>query len=246
MAPMEIDVALGPAEIALLPDRDWTGTGAIVFDVLRATSSILTGLAADARTILPVETIEEAHAAKRRHPDALLCGERGGDRIEGFDLGNSPSEYTRTRGRTLITTTTNGTVALRRCAAAERVFVGALLNLDALLEALRESGLGAWVLVCAGTHETVALEDVIAAGAVCDAFPEAKLTDAALIARTAWREARGDLLGALRSSRNGRACLAAGRDHDLAGCAALSSLAVVGELGPDGRIVCLRKTGEPK
>src|SRR5436190_17096535 len=110
---MHIDAVLTPADIALLPQRDLSGVTCVVFDVLRATSSMLTGLAHGAAEIHPVCTIEEALALRQRWPDAVLGGERQGDLIPGFDIGNSPLEYRDSVAkRRIITTTTNGTVAL--------------------------------------------------------------------------------------------------------------------------------------
>src|SRR4051812_27980863 len=115
---MTVDAVLTPAEIALLPHAELADATCVVFDVLRATSSMVTALAHGAKEIIPVSTIEEALTARIRRPEALLGGERHGDRIEGFDLGNSPFEYREIAGRTVISTTTNGTVALRACANA--------------------------------------------------------------------------------------------------------------------------------
>ena len=89
---MQIDVALNPAEIARLPERDLSRATCVVFDVLRATSSMITGLAHGVPEIHPVLTIDEARALKARIPKAALGGERHGDRIDGVDLGNGPHE----------------------------------------------------------------------------------------------------------------------------------------------------------
>ena len=129
---MKFDAALTPADISRLPERDLSGTTCVVFDVLRATSSMITALANGAAEIFPAKTIEEARALREKMPDALLGGERHGERIEGFDLGNNPFEYAAHSGRRIISTTTNGTIALRACERAGRVLVGALLNLAAL------------------------------------------------------------------------------------------------------------------
>ncbi len=136
---MHIDVVLHPAEIAQLPARDLSATTCVVFDVLRATSSIITALAHGAAEIYPVCTIDEARALKASLADAVLGGERQGDMIPGFDIGNSPREYTDLTNRRIVTTTTNGTVALRACERAERVLVGALLNLGAVAAELLAS-----------------------------------------------------------------------------------------------------------
>src|SRR5207247_2327838 len=100
---MTIDAVLSPPEIDLLPQRDLSATTCVVFDVLRATSSMITALANGATKIFPVITVEEALELKKRLPDALLGGERHGDRIEGFDLGNSPLEYRKPTSACIIT-----------------------------------------------------------------------------------------------------------------------------------------------
>src|SRR5258706_15449923 len=102
---MRIDAVLSPPEIDLLPERDLSNATAVVFDVLRATSSMIIAFAHGAAEIIPARTIEEALSLKARMPDAKLGGERHGDRIEGFDLGNSPLEYRDVRGARIITTT---------------------------------------------------------------------------------------------------------------------------------------------
>jgi len=170
-----------PADFEALAQTDLSGTTCVVLDILRATSSMITALANGAEQILPVATIEEALAAKAEHPEALLCGERDGLRITAaqtggteFDLGNSPREYTAeiVTGKTIITTTTNGTRALRACANAERVLVASFLNLTATAEHLRAAVPENLVLVCSGTYEEAALEDTLAAGALADALWE--------------------------------------------------------------------------
>ena len=216
---MNINVILSPPEIDLLPQTDLRETTCVVFDVLRATSSMVTALAHGAGEIHPVRTIEEALALKARFPDAVLGGERLGERIDGFDMGNSPLEYRDLAGKRIITTTTNGTIALRACEKAERVLVGALLNLEALVAELAGLAPERITIVCAGTFRELALEDVIAAGAVCANLPGAVLNDAAQVALSVFERSKHDFLGALRESRNGQALTAAGRDSDVQWCA---------------------------
>ena len=227
---MHIDAVLTPAEIALLPQRDLSGVTCVVFDVLRATSSMLTGLAHGATEIHPACTIEEARGLRERMPDALLGGERSGDPIPGFDIGNSPLEYREAvAGRRIITTTTNGTIALRACAQAERVLVGALLNIGALAAELRARAAKQVLLVCAGTFETFALEDAYAAGVLIGELSPSAVTDAALTARTL-AAAYADPLTALRLARNGQALAQSGREADVEWCAERSKYNVIGEM----------------
>ena len=233
---MLIDAVLTPAEIDTLPQADLSATVCVVFDVLRATSSILTGLAHGAEEIRPVVSIEEARSARAQWPDAVLGGERFGDRIDGFDLGNSPLEYRRDGLRRIVTTTTNGTVALRACAAAREVWVGALLNMQALVDRLRQSAPERVTLVCAGTFRELALEDVLAAGMLAAAFPEAELTDAAQVALALYLRHQGNLCAALELEKNGRVLKANGRAEDVAWCGQVSRFPLVGILR-DG-VIC--------
>jgi 2-phosphosulfolactate phosphatase len=224
---MHIDVALNPAEIALLPARDLSGTTCVVFDVLRATSSMITALAHGVPEIYPVCTIEEAQAMKVKMPDVVLGGERRGNLIPGFDIGNSPAEYQGLKGRRIVTTTTNGTVALRACERAQRVLVGSLLNLGAVAAALRASAPETVLLVCAGTFETFALEDAYAAGRLIADLPSASRSDAAqTVAALAAQYPKP--LEALRTARNGQALTATGRGADVEWCAQISRYNVVG------------------
>ena len=226
---MKIDAALNPAEIARLPQRNLANVTCVVFDVLRATSSMITALASGALEIHPVASIEEAHVLHTTLPRAVLGGERKGERIEGFNVGNSPFEYRGMAGKTIITTTTNGTVALRAVEHAERVLVGAILNLDALLEELRWAEPEEVLMVCAGTFEEFALEDAWAAGRLIDALPDADLTDSARAA-VAITRLFPNPLDALRAARNGRALAAKGRGAEVEWCARVSEFNIVGQM----------------
>ncbi len=224
---MHIDVVLHPAEIAQLPARDLSATTCVVFDVLRATSSMVTALAHGVTEIYPVCTIDEARALRANLPDAVLGGERQGDMIPGFDVGNSPREYTGLTNRRVITTTTNGTVALRACERAQQVLVGALLNLGALAAELRASSPSLVLLVCAGTFDTFALEDAYAAGRLIADLPGATRSDSAEVV-AALAAQYPDSLEALRRARNGRALIGTGRGADVEWCAQVSPYKVIG------------------
>ena len=224
---MRIDVALHPAEIALLPKRDLSRTTCVVFDVLRATSSMITALAHGVREIHPVRTIEEARELKTEMPHAVLGGERDGEIIDGFDVGNSPFEYRDLAGRTIITTTTNGTIALRACEGAEAVLVGAILNLAELADEIAWREPEELLLVCAGTFEDFALEDACAAGLLITALPEAQLADSANAALAVARHFPTPL-DALRAARNGRALEKKGRGKEVDWCAQTSRFNIVG------------------
>jgi 2-phosphosulfolactate phosphatase len=166
----------------LLAPEQLAGGVAVVIDVLRASTTIIHALANGAKGVVPCGTVEEARAVAAGFGagEALLGGERGGTRIEGFDLDNSPLRYTRdtVAGKTIVFTTTNGTRALRACAGAERVLIGAFVNRVALTRVLREDGRPVH-LVCAGTRGQLTAEDILFAGAAaCDAAWTSRATPA--------------------------------------------------------------------
>jgi 2-phosphosulfolactate phosphatase len=217
----EIEVLFAPAEFGALRQRNLAESTCVVFDVLRATSTVVTALANGATGFMPVEEISEAIALRRERPDALLAGERDGLPIPAalaggmeFDLGNSPREFTpaKVQGRTIISTTTNGTRALRACIGAEAVVIGSFLNLSATADYVVLRKPRHLLLVCAGTGDGAALEDTLAAGALCDylrtALSSCELLDSAEIATSAYRQARGKLSEVVQSSQNARRLLA--------------------------------------
>ncbi len=229
---MKIETILTPAEIAFLPERPLTETTCVVFDILRATSTMITAFAHGAASIRPVRTIEEAHAAREASPDMLLAGERGGLKIDGFDFGNSPLEFTSLAGRDLVMTTTNGTAAFRAVAHAGRVLAGALLNMAALAEVV--AGSRSVLLVAAGTGAGMALEDGLAAGMLAHALRESErdveCDDATLTAIALFEQCEPDFETAFRRSANGRALLARGFERDIGWCAQAFRYPVVAEL----------------
>jgi len=239
-----LEVLFTPAEFSALQPRDLTGTVCVVFDVLRATSSMLTALAQGAARIFPVKEIAEALELQHRHPGALLAGERDGVRIRAaqtggadFDLGNSPWEFTAARvaGREIIMTTTNGTRALQACFGAEHILTGAVLNLAAVAAWIEREKPARLLVVCAGTFEEAAYEDTWAAGALCDLvwprFQGGAVADSAQIAREIYRVTANDADAALQHSRNARRLLA---NPELRGdvtiCWQRDVLRVIGEL----------------
>ncbi len=218
---MKIETVLSPAEFDGLADRDLGGTVCLVFDILRATTTMTTALERGALAIRPVREIAEALAWREGDPSALLAGERHGKRILAsetgsidFDLGNSPREFTRERvaGKSIIITTTNGTRALAACAGARGVFPVSFLNLEAAAAHVADLKPEKLLLVCAGTGEEPAYEDAMAAGAACDWFlqhgPKLELTDASTMAWQVWCVSMDDLPRAIRFSKNGRRLLA--------------------------------------
>lgn len=136
----------------------------VVIDVLRATSTIVTSLSNGCTSITPVKTPEQALKLKKQNPNFLVGGERGGQKLPGFDFGNSPLEYEseRVRGREVILTTTNGTQALANTTDASCVFVGCFLNLNAVVDKVLQAEDDVQ-FKCAGTDGQFSIDDTLAA-----------------------------------------------------------------------------------
>ncbi len=150
---------------------------------MRATSTIVQALASGYRRVICAPGIEEAVALREELGEGVLGGERDAVQIEGFDLGASPREYLEPRAETAILSTTNGTRAVVTAASTcDRIFIGALLNLDAVAAAAREPGEDVTVF-CAGYQGNFAIDDAYCAGRIVDLI-EGERTDAAVAAAT--------------------------------------------------------------
>ncbi|MDE1170632.1 MAG: 2-phosphosulfolactate phosphatase [Verrucomicrobium sp.] len=216
---MRLRVIYTPAQIAAF--RPGSEEACAVVDQLRATSTQVTALAAGAASILAVRTVEEARALRQRLPGALLAGERKGIPLEGFDLGNSPREMTaeRVAGRTIVHTTTNGTVALLACAGARAIHAASFLNLSAVAAAL--AGEEEVALLCAGTEADFSLEDALVVSALAErlqpAHPAAAL----------WRAWGADPAAFLRRTVNGRRLQTLGLGEDIGATLPIDRFALV-------------------
>ena len=239
---MKIETILTPAELPALAQRDLRATACVVFDVLRATSTFVTALHHGAKAIIPVSEIAEALEIKKAET-ILLGGERNGVRISAdgidFDLGNSPREYTpkKVRDKTIVSTTTNGTRALRACVGAKIILASSFLNLGATAEFLRRNNFENILLVCAGTGENQADEDVLAAGALCELLSANVISDSAEIALITWLKTKSNLAEAVGNSQNGRRLLGIPelRD-DVAFCSQRDIFPLVAKMEMDGAI----------
>ncbi len=201
-------------------------------DVLRATSTITTALANGCSGVYPVLSPEEGHelASSFEPGSYVLGGERGGLKIEGFDLGNSPREYTPERigGKSLVMTTTNGTLAIRNCRGSYRLYVSSLLNAPGVADAAARHGRDI-VLVCSGTHGTFSLEDAYCAGMLAARLKEAgaHLTDLAEACHIIFQGYSASALDLLHLAEHGRELIPLGFEGDLEYCARAGSTNVV-------------------
>jgi 2-phosphosulfolactate phosphatase len=230
------------------PD-DLRGGIAVVIDVLRASTTMVTALANGARSVIPCGDVETARQIAAGYPpgEVLLGGERGGVRIEGFHLDNSPAAYSleRVMGKTIVFTTTNGTAALMRSRAADRVLIGCLVNRRAVVRALVGDERPVH-LVCAGTDGQFTNEDFLAAGAIAAELAAAageplECNTHAVFARNLWNAPEfwtagsfspGHLRNALRQSPGGSNLVELGFDADIDYAAQLDSIDLVAQYFP--------------
>ena len=232
--PTSIDVVFTPD---LLPFFDLTGKTVVVADILRATTTITFAVANGATAITPVLAPEDAFRLAADQPNILIGGERGGMKVDGFDLGNSPREYTEAvvSNRQIVLTTTNGTRTLQACRAAERVLVGSFLNLRATVNQLVQAE-GELVFACSGREGGFCTEDTAFAGACVAALGETQVTDAAETAKILYQTHHNDLFGMLRNCYHGRSLASIGLGEDLEFCAQMDIVDVVPHL-VDGAII---------
>jgi 2-phosphosulfolactate phosphatase len=245
---VRVDVFLGLADIT---PSESTGRVVAVIDVLRASTTIAVALANGARAVIPFESSEEAalRAKSFGRSEVRLAGERRMQRVTGFDLGNSPSEFTpeAVDGKTVLFATTNGTPALVSVNGARDVVVAAYVNFTAVTALLRAALRGGAdvSIICAGQDRHFSLEDAACAGRyvrwVTEALPDVKHNDAALACAVIERHYKDDRERVFADSTHGRALAEVGFAADLTVAADLDRYPVVPiyrdrqitKLGPD-------------
>ena len=237
----------------LVDPEQLAGGVAVVIDVLRASTTIVHALEAGAREVIACLEVDEARTVADQFPgdDVVLGGEREGLRIDGFDLGNSPEEYTRPRvaDKTVVFTTTNGTRALAHARRADRVLIGAFVNATAVYKQLVQQG--QIHLLCAGTRGRISHDDVLLAGMLVDRLQRQggllyEQNAQAITAREIWRGsfALPQALGAepleperlareLRETAGGKNLVAIGMEKDILAAARIDRFATVPELDPE-------------
>jgi len=236
---MRVHVALMPGEF---PGLSLDGHVALVVDVFRATSMVVAAFNAGCARVIPVAdaAAARAKAASMAPEPVLLAGERGGDPIPGFDLGNSPLDCTpeRVGGRTLVLTTTNGTNAMLKAAEAEAAAVAALTNVGAAARWAAARGRDVTVL-CAGEQGRLSLEDSVCGGILVarllEADPAAHLSDAAQAARCLGLAYRSDPDRLKRDAAWARQLHRQGRAADLDACVRIDAVTLVPEIA-DGSV----------
>ncbi len=224
-------------------EDDLKGKAVIVVDVLRASSTVVTALNHGARAVIPVADMAEASRISA-HSDAttsLLGGERGGHKIDGYALGNSPLEYTpeMVQGKTIILNTSNGTRSITKARGAADVAIGCFLNASKVIEFAWKAEQDV-VILCAGSADRAALEDILCAGLILNQLwggqePKNR-SDAAHIALTQYAQDHGDLATTLARSNHARHLVELGFEEDVAYCAQVDAIPLL-PIYHDSRIV---------
>lgn len=224
-------------DVALIPNvvnaQQVTGSVAIVIDVLRASSTMLTALFNGAKQIIPVIEPEEAkNMARKLNPgEWLLCGEREGDKIPGFDLGNSPLEFNKeaVAGKTVIMSTTNGTKACHSAQNAGSVYISCFLNLTAVSDVVKQTNENIQIIT-SGKEGRFSLEDTVCAGAIVEKLNTENsylLTDAARVAQILYTIYRSNIRDMLAACEHGVYLTSLGYTQDLDYCAQIDTLQLV-------------------
>lgn len=231
---MRVDVLFGYQQ---LTPADLTGKVVAVVDVLRASTTVATALANGARAVVPFQTSDEAVAQSKQlgREDVLLAGEQKMLPIPGFDLGNSPGEFTaeKVRGKTVLLTTTNGSGAVLAVQGARDIVVASYVNFSAVAAMLRTAVRSDTdvVILCSGHERRFTLEDAGCAGryvrAIQKGLNEVATNDGATACALIDRKYGENIAKLLQDSNHGQALIGAGLGDDLAVCAALDSCAVV-------------------
>ncbi|MBD7910897.1 MULTISPECIES: 2-phosphosulfolactate phosphatase family protein [Clostridium] len=214
----------------------------VVIDMLRATSVITTALMNGCKEVIPLLTVEEAFEMRKRlgKENCILGGERRAVRIDGFDLSNSPLEYTKEQvfGKTIIITTTNGTRTLTNCTAADKIFVGCMLNARALANRLMEVNKDL-VIVNAGTNGQFSMDDYICTGLIINEIKKinnnVELTDIAFTAEKLYEEST-NVLEYISNARHYNVMINLGLEKDINYCVQKNITNIVPEYS-EGHII---------
>ena len=229
---MLVEVHFTPHQIDELALRDKT---VVVIDVLRASTSIATALHHGAKEIIPVTTVERAvKISGNLFGDYVLRGgERNGKMIEGFNLGNSPFDYSedRVKGKAIIFSSTNGSLAIEKARFARNMAIGAFVNISLVVEFIRELKQD-FIILCAGSNGMFALEDSVCAGMLVhrlkeDGGVDLLLSDSAIAAAMLHKGYSRSIVKMVKNSEHGRYLSGIGFANDLFVCAGIDTVPVL-------------------
>jgi len=225
---------------SLVPDElTLKDKNVVVVDVLRASSTILTALVNGAKEVIPAENVSVAARISKGLGNSILCGERNGKVIEGFKLGNSPFEYSPEiiKSKSLVFSTTNGTVAIAKSKFAKSCVLASFLNLNAVVQHLLEINED-FTIVCSGKLNDFCVEDSVYAGLIIAKLFEMNnkanytLLDSGYISyqiakQFIYKNSKPDqhrVLNMFKKSEHGKYLVSLGFDNDLEYCSNIDLL----------------------
>ena len=226
---MKVDIHFFPT---LLEELHLKEKIVVVVDVLRASTSITTAIYNGAREVVPVTTVAEAgKIAMNTGGSVVLAGERNGVMIEGFHLGNSPTEFTseKIKNKTVVFTSTNGSIALAKTRFAKFSLVGSFTNVSLIANFLIEQNQD-FAIICAGKQHMFCIEDTVCAGMIINKVAERapiEPTDAAVAALALYENFGHSILEMLQNSEHGLFLSEIGFGKDLEVCAVVDSLPIL-------------------
>jgi 2-phosphosulfolactate phosphatase len=244
---MKIDVSFSANHFDELQLRD---KNIVVIDVLRASTTTIAALAQGAREIIPVANIESAVkiSGSLFGEVTLRGGERSGKMIEGFNLGNSPLEYTEAtvKGKSIIYCTTNGSVAMSKSRYARNLLIAGFVNMSAVVQSLKELN-NDFLILCAGhsgTSGNFSLEDAVCAGMIVTRLQKLELlslelTDGARAAQVLYKSFGRSILKMMKTTDHGKYLVEIGYAGDLEICSGIDTLPVLPQLS--GTVIKLKK-----
>jgi 2-phosphosulfolactate phosphatase len=231
---MRLDVYFTPIE---RKPGDTVGRLVVIVDVLRASTTVATALGNGAKTVIPLLGADEVITRSKEFARSAvtLAGEQNMLPIAGFDLGNSPLEFTpkAIEGKTILITTTNGTRALLGVQGARDIVIASYVNFTAVLAMMKvAAGSNTDIaIICAGEEGSFTLEDAACAGRYVRAIPKRAesivLNDAASASVLIERKYGDNIAKVFKESSHGQALESAGFGDDLAAAAEVDSYSVV-------------------